>query len=81
MMRADKAVCQEVRAGVGAEEAFFRRERVEWQEHMERKREKERVRHELKEAVAKLNRARKDQRRAEAMVAAMQDVKAYSLDM
>ena len=38
-MRADKGVCQEVRAGLEAEEACYRRARVEFQEHMERHRE------------------------------------------
>ena len=81
MMRADKAVCQEVRATVEAEEAYFRRERLEWQEHMERKRETARVKHELKDAVAKLRKARKEQRSAEAVVTAMEEVKVYSLEM
>ena len=48
---------------------------------MERKREKARVEHELKDAVAKLQRARKEHRSAEAVVTAMEEVKAYSLDM
>ena len=80
-MRADKGVCQELRAGLEAEEACYRRARVEFQEHMERKREKERVKRELMDAVAKLQRARKEQRSAEAVVAAMEEAKAYSLDM
>jgi len=42
-MGADKEVRQEVRAGLEAEEAHYRRARVEFQEHMERKREKARV--------------------------------------
>ena len=81
MMRADKGGCQEVRAGLEAEEAYYRRARVEFQEHMERNREKDRVKHELKDAVAKLQRAHKEQRSAEAVVTAMEEVKAYSLEM
>ena len=44
-MRADEGVCREVRAGLEAEETCYRRARVEFQEHMERNREKERVKH------------------------------------
>ncbi len=80
-MRADKGVCQEVRAGLEAEEAAYRRARLDFQEHMERKREKARVEDEIKDAVAKLKRARKEQRSAEAVVTAMEEVKAYSLEM
>ena len=80
-MRADDRVCQEVRAGLEAEETCFRRARVEFQAHMELKREKQRVKHELKEAVDKLKRARKEQRSAETVVGAMEEVKAYSLEM
>jgi len=80
-MRADQGGCQELRAGLDAEEACYRRARVEFQEHMERKRETGRVKHELKDAVAKLQRARKEQRSAEAVVTAMEEVKAYSLEM
>ena len=80
-MRADQGVCQELQAGLDAEEAYYRRERVEFQEHMERKRETGRVKHELKDALAKLQRARKEQRSAEAVVTAMEEVKAYSIEM
>ena len=48
---------------------------------MQQKREKARVNHELKEATAKLSRARKAQREAEAVVTAMEAAKAYSLEM
>ena len=48
---------------------------------MQQKRAKARVEHELKEAKAKLQRARKEQRDAEAVVTAMEEVKVYSLDM
>ena len=80
-MRADQGVCQELRAGLEAEEACYRRARVEFQEHMERKRETGRVKHELKDALAKLQTARKEQRSAEAVVTAMEAVKAYSIEM
>ena len=80
-MQTDPGVCQELRAGLEAEETCYRRARVEFQEHMERKRAKERVKHELKDAVAKLQLARKEQRSAEAVVAAMEEVKVYSLEM
>ena len=48
---------------------------------MGRRREKARVEHELKHAVATLKRTREDQRRAEAVVTAMEEVKVYSLEM
>ena len=48
---------------------------------MERKREKARVERELKDAVANLQKARIEQRNAEAVVTAMEEVKAHSLDM
>ena len=81
LMRGDQKVLQEMRAGLAAEEAMYRRGRLEFQEHMQQKREKARVAHELKEATAKLHRARKEQREAEAVVTAMEEVKAYSLEM
>ncbi len=80
-MRADKGVYQEVHAGLEAEEACYRRARLDFQEHMERKREKARVEDEIKDAVAKMKRARKEQRSAEAVVTAMAEVKAYSLEL
>ncbi len=49
--------------------------------HMQQKREKARVERVLKEAKAKLQRARKEQRVAEAVVTAMEEVKVYSLEM
>ena len=70
-----------MRAGVEAEEAIYRRGRLEFQEHMQQKREKARVANELKEAKASLQRARKEQRDAEAVVTAMEEVNVYSLDM
>ena len=70
-----------MRAGLEAEEACYRRARVEFQEHMEQKRESLRVKHELQDAVAELQRTRKEQRDAEAVVTAMEEVKAYSLEM
>ena len=81
LMRGDANVLLEMRAGLEAEEATYRRERRELQEHMQQKREKARVAQELKEATTKLQRARKEQREAEAMVMAMEEVKAYSLEM
>ena len=70
-----------MRAGLEAEEAVYRRGRLEFQEHMQQKREKARVENELKEAKASLQRARKEQRDAEAVVTAMEEVKWYSLEM
>ena len=81
LMRGEEKVLEEMRAGLEAEEAMFRRGRLEFQEHMDQKREKARVAHELKEATAALKRARKEQREAEAVVTAMFEVKAYSLEM
>ena len=76
-MRAGKGVCQEVRAGLEVDESCYRRERAEYQEHMARRREKARVEHELKDAVASMQRARKGQRSAEAVATVMEDVKAF----
>ena len=81
LMRGEEKVHQEMRAALEAEEAIYRRDRLEFQEHMQQKREKARVNHELKEATAKLCRAPKAQREAEAVVTAMEAAKAYSLEM
>ena len=43
LMRGDENVLQEMRAGLEAEEAIYRRERVEFQAHMQQKRERARV--------------------------------------
>ena len=75
------ALLMEMRAGLEAEEAVYRRGRLEFQEYMKQKREKKRVENELKEAKASLQRARKEQRDAEAVVTAMEEVKWYSLEM
>ena len=80
-MHADPGVCQELRAGLEAEEASYRRARIEFQEHMERRREQQRVKLELKDAKAKLQLARKEQRSMEAVVTAMVAVKVFSLEM
>ena len=70
-----------MRAGLEAEEAVYRRGRLEFQEHMQQKRERARVENELKEAKASLQRARKEQRDAEAVVTVMEEVKVYSPQM
>ena len=75
------ALLKEMRAGLEAEEAVYRRGRLEFQEYMKQKREKKRVENELKEAKASLQRARKEQRDAEAVVTAMEEVKWYSFEM
>ena len=75
------ALLKEMRAGLEAEEAVYRRGRLEFQEYMKQKREKKRVENELKEAKASLQRTRKEQRDAEAVVTAMEEVKWYSLEM
>ena len=75
------ALLKEMRAGLEAEEAVYRRGRLEFQEYMKQKREKKRVENEFKEAKASLQRARKEQRDAEAVVTAMEEVKVYSLEM
>ena len=80
MMRSDAEVCQEVFAGLEAEEALMRRARVEFQEHMTQKREKDRVKRQLKEAQNALVQVRKEQRNAEAVVAASEAVKVYSME-
>ena len=81
IMRCEENVVQEMHAGLKAEEALYRRERLEFQEHMQQRKEKARVERELKEATASLQKARKEQRNAEAMVMAMEEVKCFSLQM
>ena len=80
-LRGDENVLQEMRAGLEAEEAIYRRERLEFHEHMQQKRETARVEHGLKEAMANLQRARTEQRDAEAVVSAIEEVRVYSLEM
>ena len=80
-MRGDERVYQDLRTWLEAEEESFRRERLAFQEHMQRKREQARVEHELQEARAELQNARKHQRAAEVAVTAMEAMKAYSLEM
>ena len=74
-------VYHELRAGLEVEEATFRQARLEFQEHMQEKRAKRRVEEELKASKEKLRKARKEQRDAEAVVAAMEQVKVVSLEM
>ena len=81
MVQVDDHVLQETHAGLEAEEAIYRRDRVEFQEHMQQMREKARVTEELQEAKANLLRARKEQRDAEAVVTAMEEVNVYPLEM
>ena len=79
--RADSAILKELHRGLQDEEAAYRRQRLEFQEHMQQKREKARCEKELKEATQQLQRARKQQREAEAVVTAMHEVKVFSLEM
>ena len=80
MMRCDAAVCQEVFAGLQAEEASMRRARVEFQEHMACKRESERAKRRLKEAKDTVAKMRKDMRYAESVVVAAEAIKVYSVE-
>ena len=77
--RTDAVVQHSMHALLEAEEAQCRRERQDFQEHMRQTQEKDRVKRELKEATDKLQKMRKATREAEAVVAARQQIKAYSL--
>ena len=70
-----------MKALLDAEDAQFRRERAELQEHMRQTKGLDRVRRELAEVTAQLKKTRRLNRDAEAVVAARQQIKAYSLDM
>ena len=80
-MRDDPTVCQVLRAGLDAEEASYRRTRLEFEEHMQQKRESAQAKLELKEDQAKLKKARKEQQQAEAVVTAMVAAKGFSMSM
>ena len=80
MMRSDAAVCQEVFAGLQAEEASMRRARIEFQEHMACKRDRDRAKRQLKEATDTVAKMRKDMRYAESVVVAAEAIKVYSLE-
>ena len=76
----DAEVHEELRAALQEEEAGARRARLAFQAHMAQEKEKARVKRESLEATDRLNKVRKEQREAEAAVAAMEQVRAYSLD-
>ena len=81
LMQGDENVVQEVRAGLEAEEAISRRERVKFQAHMQQTRERVRAEQALEDTKAKLRMARKEQRDAEAVVTAREEVNVYSFEM
>ena len=76
----DPAVQQTMHAVLEAEEAQFRRARLDFEEHMRQTKEKDRATRELAEAKGRLQKIRKDTRDAEAAVAARQQIKAYSVE-
>ena len=77
----DAAVHTELRAALVDQEAAARRARLAFKEQVSREKEKARVKRELQEATQKLKKIRKEQREAEAVVAAMEQMRVYSLDM
>ena len=77
----DAVVHDELRAVLKDEEAEVRRARLAFKEQMSQEKEKARVKRELQEATEKLKKIRKEQREAEAVVAAMEQMRVYSLEM
>ena len=80
-IRGDALVDKEMRASLEAEEKRYRHQRAEFQEHMQQKKEKKRVEKELQDVKARLKRARKENREAEAVVTAREAVKSYTVEM
>ena len=78
-LRGDVAVAAELRATLEAEEALQRQRRAEFEEDMQRLREKKRVDRELKAVQAQLKKARREIREADAAVTAREAIKSYSL--
>ena len=76
----DPAVQQTMHAVLEAEEAQFRRARLNFEEHMRQTKEKDRATRELAEAKGRLQKMRKETRDAEAVVAARHQIKAYSVE-
>ena len=79
-LHCDPRVYQAMRQSLEAEEAAHRRERFEFQAHMQQQREKDRVHKVLTQTETKLKTTQKKLRDAEALVAANEQVKAYSLE-
>ena len=77
----DAAVHDELRAALQDEKAEARRARLAFQEHMAQEKQKARVQRELQEATKRLKKIRAEQREAEAVVAAMEQMRVYSLEM
>ena len=79
-LQCDPRVYQELRSGLEAEEAVHRRERFEFQAHMQQKKQTDRVRKELTQTETKLRATKKKLRDAEAVVTASEQFKAYSVE-
>lgn len=77
----DAVVHDELRAVLKDEQAEVCRARLAFKEHMSQEKEKARVKQELREATEKLKKIRKEQREAEAVVTAMEQMRVYSLEM
>lgn len=75
----DVVVDKAMRASFEAEQADSRRQRTEFQEHMQQLKEKKRLEVELKSATEELKKIRKASRDACAVVTARETLKAFSL--
>ena len=76
----DPMVHDQLQAALQDEEAEARRARLAFKEQMSAEKEKTRVKRELREATEKLKKIRKEQREAEAVVTAMEQMRVYSLE-
>lgn len=77
-IRGDAGVDKALRASLEADEAMAQQRRLDFQEMCEQKRQKANADQEIKQAAAKLKRVRKENRQAEAVVAAREAVKSFS---
>ena len=78
-MRGDAAVAAELRSSLDAEEEMEQRQRAEFQAQMQRVREKKQMDRELREVQDRLRKSRQSMREAQAVVAAKEHIKSYSL--
>ena len=78
-MRGDAVVAAELRTSIEAEEDREKQKRAEFQAQMQRVREKKRLDREMREVQDRLTKSRKEIREAQAVVAAKEHIKSYSL--
>ena len=74
-------VTQQIRAGLEAEEALYRRQREQFHAQMSSRRERDRVKQELVEVRAKLQQTEKDQAEVDVVAVEVYTPKAFILSM